>query len=99
MTGIIVEIMVEVLVILAIATKEIKQRRSSESINSCYIILDSLVLRSVCEEVTGKEQDRGLPEKARYTNSGGSSDGDRGSLESHAKGGQQSDGPDRALWR
>jgi len=57
MTGIIVEIMVEVLVILAIATKEIKQRRSSESIDSWYIILDSLFLRSVCGEVTGKEQD------------------------------------------
>ena len=33
MTGIIVEIMVEVLAILAIATKEIRQRRSSESVD------------------------------------------------------------------
>jgi len=57
MTGIIIEIMVEVLAILAIATKEIKQRPSSESIDSCYIILDSLFLRNVCKEVIWKEQD------------------------------------------
>ena len=57
MSGIIVEIMVEVLVILAIATKEINQSRSSGLIVSCYIIVDSLFLRNVCEEVTGKEQD------------------------------------------
>lgn len=39
MTGIIVDIMVEVLAILAIATKEIGQRRSSESINIYYMDL------------------------------------------------------------
>lgn len=37
MAGIIVEIMVEVLAILAIVTKEIRQRRSSESIDSHYL--------------------------------------------------------------
>ena len=39
MTGIIVEIMVEVLAILAIVTKEIRQRRSSESIVIHYLYL------------------------------------------------------------
>ena len=57
MTGIIIEIMVEVLAILAIATKEIKQRRSSEAFASCYIIFDSPFLRNISEEVTWKEQD------------------------------------------
>ena len=87
MTGIIIEIMVEVLAILAIATKEIKQTRSSEAFASCYLIFDSPFLRNICEKVTRKEQGRGRPEKARYTNSRGSSDGDCGSLESHTKGG------------
>ena len=57
MTGIIIEIMVEVLAILAIATREIKQTRSSEAFASCSIIFDSPFLRNICEKVTGKEQD------------------------------------------
>jgi hypothetical protein len=39
MMSIIVEIMVEVLAILAIATKEIKQRRSSKSIDANHLSL------------------------------------------------------------
>jgi hypothetical protein len=39
MTDMIVEIMVEVLAILAIATKEIKERRSSEWANVCRLFL------------------------------------------------------------
>lgn len=58
MTGIIIEIMVEVLAILAITTKEIKQTRSSEALPPCYIILDSPFLRNICEEVTGKKKNK-----------------------------------------
>lgn len=42
MTDMIVEIMVEVLAILAIATKEIKERRSSEWVGHLLIVFDLL---------------------------------------------------------
>ena len=40
MTDIVIEIMVEVLTILAIATKEVKRGRLSELISRRFIILD-----------------------------------------------------------
>ena len=57
MTDIIVKIMVEILCILAIATKEIKQRRASELIPDVAIssILTYTCYRKICEEATGKE--------------------------------------------
>ena len=54
MTDVIVRIMIEVLSILAIATKEIRQGRSSESstsMNCCSLTL----VRKIPEEATGKE--------------------------------------------
>ena len=50
MTGIIVDIMVEVLTILAIATKEVKRGRLSESMLCVFIVLDltdTLVQKSI----------------------------------------------------
>jgi hypothetical protein len=56
MTSIIVEIMVEVLGILGIATKEIKQRRSSEPILICSLLLTYFSSRKFYEEIIGKER-------------------------------------------
>jgi hypothetical protein len=57
MTGIIVDIMVEVLKILAIATKEIKQRRSSESIDRrLFVVLNLVFFRKVFEKAIGQER-------------------------------------------
>lgn len=54
MTGKIVNIMIEVLSILGIATKEIKQTRSSELIVLHHHSLLTF-FRKICEEVIGKE--------------------------------------------
>ena len=59
MTDIIVEIMVEVLNILAIATKEVKSGRLSESMSLLFTILDSQFFRTVVEEVSEKLKHRG----------------------------------------
>ena len=59
MTDIIVEIMVEVLNILAIATKEVKSGRLSESMSLLFTILDSQLFRTVVEEVGEKLKHRG----------------------------------------
>ena len=50
MTDIIVKIMVEVLNIFAISTKEIKQGRTSTSVAAGYLIIFSLFLREVFQE-------------------------------------------------
>jgi len=56
MTDIIIKIMVEVLTIFGIATKEVKQGRSSELINvHISIVLDLDFPRKIPEEDTGKE--------------------------------------------
>jgi hypothetical protein len=59
MRDIIVEIMVEVLTILAIATKEVKSGRLSKLMTYRSTILDSHVSRKVFEEVDGKHRHRG----------------------------------------
>ena len=64
MRCIIVKIMVEVLTILAIATKEAKRGRFSESMwcISVYLtILADMLFRKVLYEVDGKQRRRGQP--------------------------------------
>jgi hypothetical protein len=66
MTNIIVDIMVEVLTILGIATKEVKRGRFSESMLCRFTILeltDSSV-QKVFEEVVREHRDRGQPAEA-----------------------------------
>ena len=59
MTNVIVQIMVEVLTILAIATKDAKRGRLSESMSYISILLTNRLFREVLEEVGGKQRDRG----------------------------------------
>jgi hypothetical protein len=60
MSDIIVEIMVEVLTILAIATKEVKRGRISELMWWCiFTILADRLFRKVLEKVDGKQRNRG----------------------------------------
>ena len=54
MTDIIVDIMIEVLTILAMATKEVKQRRSSESISSHQSLLIQLSSEKFLKKLMGK---------------------------------------------
>jgi hypothetical protein len=77
MTDAIMKVMVEVLRILAIATKEIKQNRASKSILYLRWIKPSglLFFRKIPEEVCGKEGYRGCTAEARENNRGGSSNG------------------------
>jgi hypothetical protein len=61
MTDTMVELMVEVLTILAIATKEVKHGRRSESMSHIFTILDShlMYIRKVSQDTDGKLRRRG----------------------------------------
>ncbi len=60
MTNVIVEIMVEVLTILGIVTKEMKRGRLSKLILQRFLtFLTDRVFRKVLEEVDRKQRDRG----------------------------------------
>jgi hypothetical protein len=54
MTSIIIKIMVEVLIILGVATKEMKQRRSSESINIYHSFLTKISPEKFLKKILGK---------------------------------------------
>ena len=55
MTNIIVKIMVELLSVLALATKQIKQGRLSRCIVTCTLPVGSVCLREVHEKAVGGE--------------------------------------------
>ena len=55
MTDISIKIMVEVLNILGLATKEIKQKRSSESVGMYQSYLTYYFFREISEEANGQE--------------------------------------------
>ena len=79
MTDIIVKVMVEVLFILALVTREVKQGKISKFIlNDLLSSLSSSNLsffRKVSEKVGRKVGHRGYLAKARHTNARGRSDG------------------------
>jgi hypothetical protein len=56
MTDIIVQIMVKVLSVLALATKQIKQGRFSKCFHQIYIAHGSMYNREVCQETVGRER-------------------------------------------
>jgi hypothetical protein len=56
---VIVQTMVEVLAILAIATKEVKRGRLSELMSCVSTFLTDRLFREVLEEVDGKQRHRG----------------------------------------
>ena len=59
MTDMIVEIMVEVLTILAIATKEVKRGALSELISRVFtLLLADRLIRKVLQEVDGEQRHR-----------------------------------------
>ena len=59
MANVIVQIMVEVLTILAIATKDAKRGRLSELMLHISIFLNNRLFREILEDVDGKQRDRG----------------------------------------
>ena len=59
MTDMIVEIMVEILRILAIATKEVKRGRISKLMSCIFTLLTDRLFRKVLQEVDGKQRHRG----------------------------------------
>jgi hypothetical protein len=65
MTDIIVKIMIELLSVLALATKQIKQGRFSKCAIAIYIACCSMSRchREIHEEVVGGERDRRSPTK------------------------------------
>lgn len=76
MVDTITKIMVEVLSILAIATKEMKQGQTSKSILYRFVItVDRNILRNISKEVGRKDRCRGCAEEARQADARGGSNG------------------------
>ena len=65
MVDIIVKIMIEMLLVLALATKQVKQGRFSKCAVTYILPICSmsLRLREILEEVVGGERDKGSPPK------------------------------------
>jgi len=85
MTDIIVKVMVDVLLILALVTREIKQGKISEFI--LYYMtspLDLSLFRKIREKVGRKVGYRGCVAKARQTDTRGESDGGCARSEGHS---------------
>jgi hypothetical protein len=76
MDDIVVKIPVELLSTLALATEELKQGRSSESV-FVDLFLYSALRSQVCEACSRREGHRSDPTEARLTHSGRSSDDGR----------------------
>ena len=69
MMDMIIQIMVEVLSILGIATKEIKQGRMSKYWLYKYITVDRTMFREICKEIDGKDSHGRCVEEARQIDS------------------------------
>jgi hypothetical protein len=65
MMNIVIHIMVEVLSILGIATKEVKQGRISKYSAYKYVTVGLSISRKVCEEDDRRVRSRGCAEEAR----------------------------------
>jgi hypothetical protein len=57
MSEIVIKIMVQVLSVLSLATKQIKQGRLSEPLMPWYISCYQICLREICEKVAGRKRD------------------------------------------
>ena len=69
MLDIIIQIMVEVLSIVGVATKEIKQGRISKYSMYKYSTADCTMCRKICKEADRKDRHRKCDEEARQINS------------------------------
>jgi hypothetical protein len=84
MVDAITAIMVEVLSILAIATKEIRQGRTSKSLRSEIVAIDRDILRKISQEACRKDRHRGCIEEAGQADARGGSNGHCASSEGYA---------------
>jgi hypothetical protein len=90
MTRIIIEIMVEVLSILGIATKEVKQNRISKYPPYKVVAVDWTTFRKIWEEADGKDRDGRCAEEAGQTDSWRGLDEHCTKPESYARCGRES---------
>ena len=75
MGDIITKIMVEVLNVLGIATKEIRQGRMSKLLLHNRVAVDRTILRKICKETDRKDGYRRCAEEARQADARGGSNG------------------------
>ena len=75
MADTITTIMVEVLSILAIATKEIRQGRTSKSLRFASVTIDRNIFRKVSKEACWKDRHRGCVEEVGQADARGGSNG------------------------
>ena len=77
LTEVVVKIMVELLSVLALASKQIKQGRFSKSAvnyTHAYIVRDSIYVREIHQKAAGGERDRGGSPKTGSVDPGRGSD-------------------------
>lgn len=84
MVDTIAAIMVQVLCILGIVTKEIKQGRTSKSLLHKYITVDVKFFRNVFKEAGRKNWGQGRVEEAGLFDAGGGSNGCCRGFKAHA---------------
>ena len=77
------KIMVEVLNVLGIATKEIRQGRMSKLLLHNRVAVDRTILRKICKETDRKDGYRRCAEEARQADTGGGSNGFCATHEGH----------------
>lgn len=77
MTDIVVKIMVQLLSVLALATKQISQKRFSKCAVNVYIVCGSLYDREVRKETVRRNRDRGSTPKTGSIDPGGGTDNRR----------------------
>jgi hypothetical protein len=90
MTNMIVEIMVEVLTILAITTEELKCGQLSERIFTAF--LTDTLFREVLEEADGRQRHRGWPGEVGQINARRGTNGICEAAEYYSQRRRQSDG-------
>ncbi len=83
MVATITAIMVEVLNIFAIATKEIKQGRMSRSLPYKNVVVDRIIFRKISKDADRKKRYSGCAEETRQADTRGGSNGCGATLEGH----------------
>jgi len=86
MVDIIIKILVEVINLLGITTKEIRQGRASKSQLCKYVAVDGAFLRKISKETNGKDPYQGRAEEIRLADARGGSSGCCASFESNQYG-------------
>jgi hypothetical protein len=85
MTELLAKIMAQILSILALSTKAVKEKRISWSIQSVYSFVTNYKARKFYEEADGKDGGGGCTSKIKYADTRGESDDGSENLRGHTR--------------